>query len=160
MEVPITFYPSKIKSFFLFLISLIFVFLALYINKTEEIFYWLCLVLFGLGAVIFLLQILFPKSFYLKITEKGIEIKSLFKSSFMSWEIIKDFEVGKIHTRFRNKKMIMINFEDSYSKQIFGRNLAKLISGYEGALPDNYGMKHEELVKILNKYKNKFKIIE
>lgn len=156
MEVPITFYPSKLKNILLFLACLMFVFLALLMNKTEELFYWLCLLFFGSGAVFFVLQILYPHSSFLKISEKGIEMRTVFRSSFLPWEVIKNFEIGTIYYRFGNKKMIVINFEDSYNKQNFGREIARSMTSIEGALPDNYGMKYEELVKILNGHKDKF----
>lgn len=156
-ELPITLYPNKQKNFLMFLLCLVFVLLTLYVDKPTESFYWLGLILFGIGVIIFLIQLVFPKSSYLRITEKGILIRSLFKSSFMPWEIIKDFEVGSVPIWFSNKKMIMRNFDKAYNKENFGRELARSMTGFEGGLSDNYGMKHEELVNLLNGYKNKFK---
>ena len=156
-ELPIILYPSKQKNFLMLLVCLAFVLLTLFVNKPSKLFYWIGLIFFGLGVIIFSIQLVFPKTSYLKITEKGIEIRNIFKPSFMSWEIIQDFEVGSIPIRFRKKKMIMINFDKTYNKQNFGRELARSMAGFEGALPESYGMKHEELVNLLNSYKNKFK---
>ncbi len=156
-NLPITLYPSKLKNILLLAVCLAFVSIIIYVNNTQEFVYWVSLILFGLGAIVFLIQIIFPNSSYLKITEKGIEIRSLFKSSFMPWKIIEGFELGLIPIRFRRKKMIMINFDKTYNKQNFGRELAKSMTEFEGGLPDNYGMKHEELINLLNDYKNKFK---
>ena len=61
-EVPIVFYTSKLKNFLLFLLCFASVLMALFTNKTKEIWYWAGLILFGFGSLIFLIQLIFPNS--------------------------------------------------------------------------------------------------
>jgi hypothetical protein len=48
--------------------------------------------------------------------------------------------------------MVMFNFAASYTKTSSLRSFNASVFGYEGGLPDSYGLSHEELANLLNAY--------
>jgi len=52
--------------------------------------------------------------------------------------------------------MVAISFSELYRKAKTTRGLARFIAGAEGALPDTYGMKADQLANLLNEWKSRF----
>ena len=151
-NLPITLYPSKTKTILLLIVSLIFTFGGIFLIQKGDNFGWVVLSFFGLGTMVFIIMLL-PNSTYLKISEEGIETKSLFqKSKILPWNSIEIFGTGYIGL---NEK-VTLNFSENHDKQKLGREIASSISGFEGALPNTYGMSASKLAELLNDYKNKF----
>ncbi|MEO8066981.1 MAG: hypothetical protein ABI599_04730, partial [Flavobacteriales bacterium] len=93
------------------------------------------------------------------VTRKGLHIHSLFKSSHLAWSDIEGFGVAgwtQWHGPFRQRhRLVGMNFKRGsapYEEQGKLIGLSTAISGYHGALPDNYGYKHEGLADLLNQY--------
>ena len=149
-EIPITFYKSKLKSILLFLGCLVFVLMALFVNKTNEVWYWAGLIFFGFLTIIFFIQIIFPNSSYWKFTEKGVEIKGLLISTIIPWENINDIKVDTRFINFKDKKKVVLRFHISYNKTNNGKLFSKMMSGFDGGLIESYNSKHEQLLIILN----------
>lgn len=143
-----TLYPNKLKSILLLILSLIFVIGGIYMLNDGKKMGWLVTVFFGLGMIVFIVN-LFPQASYLKLDKEGFETSSLFKKHRYSWNEISHFGVGKIS----NNKMVMFDFSKEYKKARKIRKVASMISGAEGALHDNFGLKAEELAELMNAYK-------
>jgi hypothetical protein len=47
--------------------------------------------------------------------------------------------------------MVGLRFNERYKGNAVGRKLATYLSGTDGALPDTYGQKAEELASLLNR---------
>jgi len=109
---------------------------------------WIVTGFFGFGSLIFIVNML-PQASYLKLDGVGFETSSLFRKHKYNWDDISHFGVGKIS----NNTMVMFNFSSSYQKARNARKIASMISGAEGALHDNFGMKAEELAQLMNEYK-------
>ncbi len=143
--------PKKLKTLGLLLISILFVTAGFFIKDNKPFIAWSSILFFGLGIIVFLIQLL-PNSSYLKLTSKGFEIRNLYKSHFTSWSDIESFTTGIIGTN----KMVMFNYSKEHNKHSSGKKVARNLSGSEGGLPNTYGMKAEDLAKLLNDWKFKY----
>jgi len=143
-----TLYPNKLKSILFLILTLVFVIIGIYMLTDGEKMGWLVTVFFGLGMIVFIVN-LFPQASYLKLDKEGFETCSLFKKHRYSWSEIGHFGVGKIS----NNKMVMFNFSKEYQRARKIRKVSSIISGAEGALHDNFGLKAEELAELMNAYK-------
>ena len=113
---------------------------------------WLCAAFFGLGIPVFLLQ-LWPKSSFLTVTEEGMEFCSLFRRSKVRWGDISEFGVTTIRQHgLPVNRMVAFNYSAEYNRAAKARSVAKVLSGFEGALPDTYGMDAEELAQVLTDF--------
>jgi len=145
--------PKKTKSIILILVSILFV-LGGFLMLEEKFFIGIItIIFFGLGIIIFTIQ-LFPNTSYLKLTEEGFEIRTLFKSDFTKWSDVKEFNTDYIGPN----KMVMLNYKEEHTKYKSGKKIAKILSGSEGALPDTYGMSAKALAQLMNEWKAKHNI--
>lgn len=151
-KLPLILRPNKLKTLVLHIICLVFSFGGIFLIRDGKNMGWLVFSFFFIGVIVFIITLL-PDSSYLKVSAEGLEIKTLFKKSqIIPWSIIEEFGAAYIGVN----KMVTINFNKDYDKQKLGREIASSISGFEGALPDTYGMSASKLAELLNDYKNKF----
>lgn len=143
-----TLYPSKTKSVLFLLLTLVFVVIGILMILDGAGMGWLVTIVFGLGTITFILNML-PQASYLKLDSEGFEMCSLFRKHRYSWEDVSYFGVGRIS----HNKMVMFDFSDRYQKARKARKISSMIAGAEGALHDNFGMKAEELADLMNAYK-------
>jgi hypothetical protein len=109
---------------------------------------WAAILFFGTGGIVFCLLLL-PGSAYLKLDPAGFTICSLFRTHSIRWQEVDSFEVARIASR----KMVVFNFSNLHRGPEFARKLASKISGYEGALPETYGLSAEELAAVMNRWR-------
>jgi hypothetical protein len=141
-QLPVTFHPSKLKQTALLIISILFVISGIFLIEKGNLLIGISNTLFfGICSIVFMITLI-PNSSYLQVTEKGIEMKSLFRSTHIPWEVIDGFTPKRVLLN----KMIMINFNEYYLKS------AKLNSK-KGVFPDTYGMSAEKLTALLTEYK-------
>ena len=76
---------------------------------------------------------------------------SLFRSHFTKWEDVKYFKEGYIGP----KKAVMFDYVNNHNKFTIGKGIAKQLADSHAALPDTYGLKTSELLRIMNEWKNK-----
>lgn len=135
--------PGKVKSSILLVISIGFVALGISLLDTNMLIAILNIVFFGICFIVFLLNLI-PSSSYLKIDEKGIEMKNLFRITFIPWQAVNSF--GTKWVAF-NKLVIF-----DLNKSLAGEKLKRR----QGGFPDTYGMSADKLAELLNEYKAKF----
>jgi hypothetical protein len=105
-----------------------------------------------LGIPVSLIQ-LYSKKIFLRVTEDGIVIGSLFRAYQAQWTDISEFGVIKMRRHvLAVNKMVGFNYSREYRQSLKARAFAKALSGYEGALPDTYGFTAEELAQLLSNY--------
>lgn len=105
---------------------------------------------FALGIAVAILQFI-PGASYLMIERDGLTVCSLFRQSRILWSDIDEFFIVKMKkTGLTVHTMVGLNFSPSYDRSRVGRAIASRLAGCEGALPDTYGQKAEELVDYLN----------
>jgi hypothetical protein len=86
---------------------------------------------------------------YLKLDSEGFTMCSMFRAQTFRWVDVTGFGVGRVLTN----KMVMFNFEPTYTRTPGLRSFNVDLVGFEAGLPDSYGLKHDELAELLNKFK-------
>lgn len=147
MNLPIIYYPSKVKYFLLFLISLVFVVIGYFMIQDTLLFGFIVLSFFGLCLLVFGYSLFF-NSGYLKITNEGFEIKTLIKKYYTPWSDVTEFKVGK-------SNVIYYNYVENPSIKIneTARGLAKNLSGFDAGISNVYKVKINDLCETLNNAK-------
>jgi hypothetical protein len=127
-------------------------------DRSNVLLAWSCVIFFALIAIVALLQLM-PGMSHMVITRSGLHIKTLFRSYSYAWDDIEEFGVAEWsqwHGPFRQRhRLVGMNFKaGSEPLRKAGRlvGLSAGLTGYHGALSDNYGYKHQELADLLNKY--------
>ena len=143
--------PSKIGTLGLLLVCSIFVAGGVWMSSRGEWMGWFASCFFGLGIIVAIVQLL-PNASYLLLTEDGFESRSLYRSWFLRWNEVAYFSTVTIG----HNRMVSMGFSDLYGTAKTTRRFARFISGAEGALPDPYGMKADQLADLLNEWKNRF----
>jgi Bacterial PH domain len=150
-------YPKKSSAFLLLLVCSVFVAVGLWVGSKEGWPAYLCAAFFAVGILAAIIQML-PGSSSLRVDEKGLTIVNLFRASEITWEAVDHFcVVTMAQTGVKVHEMVGINFAPSYDAARLGRQFAKAITGCEGALPDTYGKKADELAAFLNARLREFK---
>ena len=155
--------PSKTKQAVLLFVATLFVLAGIFITSRQpdpsEVWIgYLCIVFFGLGGLVFAAQLL-PGSSFLKIRRDGFEFRALWRGTAFRWSDVQEFGVAELtmyHGGIPQKhRMVGFRFSPAYAsnKHPRLRRLNQALVGYDAALPDNYGMKHDELASLLNQKK-------
>lgn len=147
----LTLYPSKIKTFLFLIVSIALTAIGVGMVNHNEHMAWLVLLLSFMSAIAFAITLL-PNSSYLHISDQGFEMRSLYRSGFIKWDEVEQFESKYIGI----KKMVTFCYSQKYPKFKIVRNMVKTITNTEGALPDTYGKSAEELAKLLNDNRNQY----
>jgi hypothetical protein len=118
---------------------------------------WFGLGFFGLGLVIAVVQLL-PGSSFVRISEEGLLVRSLWRDHFYKWSDIESFGVAEfttIHSGIPQKhRTVGFNFSPTAADAQRGAGLKKLsraLAGFEAALPDSYGRDPAEFASELNR---------
>ncbi len=143
------FYPKRWKQLIYLLLCVAFVGIGVTILiKDGDPIAWACIAFFGLGVGVFGVQ-LFPGAAYLTLTQEGFEMCSLFKKHFTPWKDVEAFGLGELGIR----KMVLIKFAAHVRSMPVARELSAFVTnGWDGGLPDNYGLDYSELVALMNRY--------
>ncbi len=144
--------PTLAKKVVFFAGSALFVFVGVWMIRDGIPGLWFPTIFSGLCAIVFLIQ-LHPRASSLILTSEGFEVRALFRSSNYLWKDVSDFFVKRIAPN----RMVAFNFVDDYEPQPHMRKLSSAVAGAEMALPDTYGKKPEELLSILNAWKDRAK---
>ncbi len=100
---------------------------------------------FGLGAIVIASNLL-PGSGYLLLEDRGLTICVAFRKTFHPWRDVAEFLPVNVGTT----TMVGVRYAAGYQANAAMRKLATRLAGAEGALPETYGMKAEELASLLN----------
>ncbi len=142
---PTVLYVGKIKNTILMLIGLAFVILGASLIAKHQLWIGLFSILF-FGVCFLISTISFiPKASNLRIDERGMEMTTLFRTTFIPWKSINSFSTQWIFVN----KMVMIDFNPNEVDTTKFRNK-------KGALPGTYGKSAKGLAELLNSYKKQF----
>jgi hypothetical protein len=125
--------------------SLLFVVGGIWLIPGEPLIGWLCVVFFGLGVVVFSIN-LHPKSSFLTLAHEGFTYASLFRQHFVPWSNVQGF----MSVRVGPNKMVGWNYTPAFLAHGTVRRVNRATSGAEAALPDTYGMTIDSLCALLN----------
>ncbi|MDY0931822.1 PH domain-containing protein [Chryseobacterium sp. CFBP8996] len=143
-NLPLILKPSKIKNIILILISIGFISLGISLLEKNTLIAVLNIVFFGICLIIFIINMI-PNSSYLIIDEKGIEMKNLFRTTFIPWQAVSGFKTKFIFVN----KLVTFTIDEKLLE-------SSKMKGKTGAFPDTYGMSAKNLANLLNEYKAKF----
>ena len=116
--------------------------------RTGEQSGWCVATFFGLGIIVFALQLM-PGSAYLHMGPEGFTVCNLFRAQFYRWSDVESFRV----TRIRYSKVVAFDFAPHVRGGERMRKLAASLAGHENVLPDTYGKSAEDLASLLNEYR-------
>lgn len=142
--------PKKGKTILLLLVCVLFVLSSIIVINDDQWTAWLGIVFFGLGVIVFTIQLI-PGSSKLTLSKEGFTVTNLFKSHLILWEDVQRFHVSSIG----KKQSVVFDYSKGHKKHKVGKAIAKTMANAHGALPDNYGMKLEDLAQLLNEWKRK-----
>ena len=143
--------PNSVKTILAAVGSFLAAVIGAFVVSAGESMGWPISIFFGLLAIVFGITAL-PNSTYLRITSDGFTVCNLFKSHSYRWSDVGPFVVGSVGLN----SMVVFNFSESYQSAPKLRKIAAGLSGFEGALPDSYGLPLSELVQLLNEYRNEY----
>jgi len=135
------------------LICSAFVAVGVWMASEGEMIGWFASSFFGLGVIVAIVQLL-PNASHLHLTESGLEVRTLYRSWSVSWNDIAFFAAASIGPN----RMVVFNYSDHCDRAKMMRGFARKIAGYEGALPDTYGMSADQLADLLNNWKAIFEM--
>ena len=107
---------------------------------------------FGLGVLVALIQFI-PGSSFVHLGPDGLTVRSMWRSTFYRWSDIERFGVARLATA-PGERFIGLDFSASYPWRDRAKTVKKInrtLTGFEGALPDNYGWDYVELAAHLNR---------
>lgn len=143
-HLPLILKPGKIKSIILILVSTGFVCLGISLIEKSIWIAILTILFFGICLIIFVINMIHGSS-YLKIDERGIEMKTLFRTTLIPWQAVNGFKTKSIFIT----KMVTFNIDEKLLEH-------SGLKGKTGAFPDTYGMSADSLAALLNSYKDQF----
>ncbi len=144
-KLPVTLQASRRKMGALLTASAVFVVVGVWLFPREPLAGGLCIAFFGLGAVIFAVN-MHPRSSFLTLTSDGFTFASLFRKHFVAWSDVQSFSVARIGLN----KMVCWNYSPEYRGHSKLRRFNTGVSGIEAGLPDTYGMEPQALCRLLS----------
>jgi hypothetical protein len=142
---PMILHPSKLQAATLVLVSGPLIAIGSFLIHARNGFGWVVVAFFGLLFLVGLVMAV-PGSTFLKISQDGFEMRTLFRSHFIRWSDVREFGVASLESR----KMVAFNYSENHKARAALRKINSRLVGFEGALPDAYGLGHEELATLLN----------
>jgi hypothetical protein len=142
---PITFQASRSKTIVLLLTCAAFVAAGFWLWPRQPIVGELSVAFFGLGMIVFAVN-LHPRSSFLTLSREGFIFASIFRAHFVPWRNVQSFAIARIGVN----KMVCWNYTPEFREHAKWRQVNVAMSGAEAGLPDTYGMKPEALCALLN----------
>jgi hypothetical protein len=152
LSLPFTLYTKKTKMIWLLLLCSAFTAIGVWMVIDGQKMGWFCGGFFALGLPIFLIQ-MHPKASFLIVSEDGFEFSSLFRKTRYLWSDIAEFGTYTLRQNgLPVGTFVGFNFAQGYQSAPKMRAVSKAMAGFEGGLPDTYGMKADELALLLASY--------
>ncbi|MEL6382982.1 MAG: hypothetical protein AAFQ89_11010 [Cyanobacteria bacterium J06626_18] len=153
----ITLRPKAFSAFWLLLLSSLFVTIGIWMGVTDSWVGYLIAAFFALGILVGIVQLL-PNSTYLRISHEGITCCNMFRETVIPLDDVDEFFVVVMRQNgLPIRRMVGFNYAPTYARSRMGHQVASAIAGCEGALPDTYGKKAEDLAALLNDCLHEFR---
>ena len=148
----VTLRPGPWSSIALLVVCASFVAIGVWLAPAEGLPAYLSAGFFAVGIPVAIIQLL-PNSTYLELEPHGFTFCSLFRRTTIAWLDVEEFIVCKLQQHGMSvRSSVGFNFATSYERARTGRLIAKAVASCEGALPDTYGMRAEDLASLMNRY--------
>lgn len=96
-----------------------------------------------------------PGSSYLRLGPDGLVTKTPLRTTRLSWNEVSDVRVYEVHTRYSRTRHVGFDLTDPAAHPRLVA-LSRKIAGVESGLPDTYGRSPEDLVKLLEVYRDRY----
>ena len=149
----VTLRPRPWKWLGMLLGCLAFCVIALLMLRDGRVAGWFCLAVFGLGDVIAAVALL-PGANYLHLDEEGFIFSSLFRAHRVRWDEVEGFGV----VRVASSQMVGWLYREGRQPQGRGVRMSLAIAGCHAALPENYGLRAEELAQLLERLRQEWQV--
>ena len=150
-----TLYPKQSQAIGLFFLCTIFVAIGIWMGVTGEWIGYLIAGFFGLGVVIFIVQLI-PGSAYLRLDSEGFIFCSLYRRITLPWSAIDGFHVVVMRqTGLEIHELVGFNFVPDYNRSQLSRQISSAVAECEGGLPNTYGKSAGELARLMNEHLKK-----
>jgi hypothetical protein len=83
------------------------------------------------------------------LAPEGFTICSLYRKSFIRWSDVQDFRVVVIGLN----KMVGFDYAPHYQRAKRTRRISTALSAAEGALPQTYGLRVQQLAELMNLFR-------
>jgi hypothetical protein len=150
----IALHASRLKFFSVLAVSVLLTGLCVYLlqhgrlSPSGEVKAWVGVVLFGVGVVISVVMLL-PGAGRLTLDQDGFQRVTLFLKFRTPWSSVDDFTVCEMTMR-RGRRMRFVGYND---RGLPTNNASQQLSGRNAALPDSYGLSHEELANLMAEWR-------
>ena len=144
VALPVTYRPRMRSVLPALAICVLFALAGVGMRNEKPVAGTLTAVFFGLCTLVFLIS-LHPRARSLTLREDGFEYTNLFRKHFVKWSDVSKFGIASVAMN----TFVSWNYSSSFTAQATARKVARGLAGYEGALPDSYGMSAAELLEIL-----------
>lgn len=131
-------------------------------SSSEKFWGYAGIAFFGLGIVIAIIQFI-PGSSFLRLSSDGITVRTMWRSTSYRWSDIERFGVAEFTTSHggipQRHRLVGLDFSASYPRRDRAQTVKSInrsFTGFEGALPDNYGWDYGELAAHLNRLKQEY----
>ena len=143
--------PSRSKAWFRFfvLLSVTAVYIGLTIRYSDCLLLWLA-ALIGVVWTFKALARALDRSACLRLTPRGFAVHERWSVLAFSWDEIRNFGVGN------RGRSVLFNYSGSDETASGARRVAHFLAGGDGALPDTYGMRAEELASLMESWRRRF----
>ena len=150
-QLPVTLRPSRKQLVLLLVLSSVFVAAGIWMAGRGEKMGYYSVAFFGLCWLVFLIQ-LHPRAAYLHLEPSAFTFCSLFRKHSVPWTDVAQFAVIRVGLN----RMVGWNFRPGLCRHMRAASVTRVISGYEAALPDTYGMKPQALAELLNRLREQY----
>ena len=127
-------------------VSLVFTVLGILTVSTGTSSGWIAIAFFGVGSLVLLATLVRPSTLVLR--EDSFTYGTVFRSTTLAWSDVADFGL----TDLRGKR-VGIKLVGQHHSRLRGANVG--LTGYEEVLPANYGLAAEQLLNLLNEWREK-----
>ncbi|MHC4742125.1 MAG: hypothetical protein ACYS8Z_09450 [Planctomycetota bacterium] len=141
--------PKKSRLLLLMLVSAVFVAGGIWMGRDGSWIGYVCAGFFTLGILVSIVELFWGT--HVTLDRTGLAICAPVRKSHYAWDDIEEFLVVEIkQAGLPVHKMVGFNFVETYDRSRRSRAVAKAIGGCEGALPDTFGYRPEQLAALLN----------
>jgi len=154
---PVELRADRLKYFYLLIGAAIFGGLTFWLLQRERfgwfetVMLWLC-VLFCAAAIPLMIVLMFRES-TLRLDAEGLRVAHGWRNQLTRWADTSLFEVASVPIPSGEAPLVV--YDDATSRNSTLRALNTSIVGRNAALPDTYGLSHEDLAWLLNEWRER-----
>lgn len=148
MQTAVVLRPGRLKWACVGLLFVLLAAIGVWLAASGSMLGWGLAIFFGLGVLVSVAMQL-PGGSYLRLTDEGFTMCTLYRPCTYRWEEVSAFEVGRV----LNNRMVLFDLEGAHRPAAGLRSMNRRLAGREAALPDNYGLSLEALADLMNRFK-------